>query len=314
MTWYSQAGTPELVCQLKYDARAQDGRAHRRPGAAADAGRGQEEAAAHAAAARAARRQRAGHRPRRWPPASACEDGVIEVTKRTETFRFRDVPSRPVPSLLRGFSAPVNLTIDLSDADLQFLMANDSDLYNRWQAAQDYATRVLVEAVKTLRAGSKPEKPKAFVAALRRQPRRREPRARLPRAVPVPAERERPRPHHRPGRRPAGHPQGAQGAAQGDRHQLCMNACRRLPQARGQGPLLAGAGAGRQAGAAQRRARLPGEPRQGRGRGPRRGAFRQRPQRHRRGEPRCRCSPSCARPSGPRPSSASTSAGRTTTW
>ena len=58
-----------------------------------------------------------------------------------------------MPSLLRGFSAPVNLTIDLSDADLQFLMANDSDLYNRWQAAQDYATRVLVEAVKTVRGG-----------------------------------------------------------------------------------------------------------------------------------------------------------------
>ena len=60
--------------------------------------------------------------------------------------------SRPVPSLLRGFSAPVNLTIELSDADLQFLMANDSDLYNRWQAAQDYATRVLVGAVKAVRA------------------------------------------------------------------------------------------------------------------------------------------------------------------
>jgi aminopeptidase N len=94
------------------------------------------------------------------------EDGVIEVTKRTETYRFRDVPSRPVPSLLRGFSAPVNLTIAHSDADLQFLMANDSDLYNRWQAAQDYATRVLVAAVKALRAGTRPAKPQAYVAAL----------------------------------------------------------------------------------------------------------------------------------------------------
>ena len=71
------------------------------------------------------------------------EGGLLELGKRTETFRFKDVPSRPVPSLLRGFSAPVNLTIDHSEADLQFLMANDSDLYNRWQAAQEYATRVL---------------------------------------------------------------------------------------------------------------------------------------------------------------------------
>ena len=94
------------------------------------------------------------------------DEGLIEVRKRTETFRFRDVPSRPVPSLLRGFSAPVNLSIDLADADLQFLMANDSDLYNRWQAAQDYATRVLVAAVKAIRAGKRPAKPSAFVAAL----------------------------------------------------------------------------------------------------------------------------------------------------
>jgi len=45
-------------------------------------------------------------------------------------------------------------------------MANDSDLYNRWQAAQDYATRVLLEAVKAIRAGERPVKPSAFIAAL----------------------------------------------------------------------------------------------------------------------------------------------------
>ena len=165
MTWYSQAGTPELVCQLKYDARNKTadltiaqvlpptpGEAKKKPlhmpvRLGLLGGNGQDIALTLASGKR-------------------LEDGVVELTKRTETFRFRDVPSRPVPSLLRGFSAPVNLTIPLSDADLQFLMANDSDLYNRWQAAQDYATRVLVEAVKALRAGKRPEKPKAFVAAL----------------------------------------------------------------------------------------------------------------------------------------------------
>ena len=165
MTWYSQAGTPELVCQLKYDARNRTadltvaqvlpptpGEAKKKPlhvplRLGLLGGNGREIDLTLASGKRLA-------------------DGVIEVTKRTETFRFRDVPSRPVPSLLRGFSAPVNLTIGLSDADLQFLMANDSDLYNRWQAAQDYATRVLVASVKALRAGKRPEKPQAFVAAL----------------------------------------------------------------------------------------------------------------------------------------------------
>ena len=70
-----------------------------------------------------------------------------QLTKRARPSASATCPRRPVPSLLRGFSAPVNLTLDLSDADLEFLMANDSDLFNRWQAAKTYATRMLVEAV-----------------------------------------------------------------------------------------------------------------------------------------------------------------------
>jgi aminopeptidase N len=165
MTWYSQAGTPELVCQLKYDARHKSadltiaqvlpptpGEAKKKPlhipvRLGLLGGNGQDLALTLGSGKR-------------------LENGVIELTKRTETFRFKDVPSRPVPSLLRSFSAPVNLTLGLSDSDLEFLMANDSDLYNRWQAAQDYATRVLLEAVKALRAGGRPTRPSAFVAAL----------------------------------------------------------------------------------------------------------------------------------------------------
>src|SRR5262244_1688584 len=156
MTWYSQAGTPELVCQFKYDARHKSADltiAQVLPPTPREAkkkplhipvrlgllgGNGQDLALALASGKR-------------------LENGVIELTKRTETFRFKDVPSRPVPSLMRSFSAPVNLTLGLSDSDLQFLMANDSDLYNRWQAAQDYATRVLVDWVKALHAGNRPE-------------------------------------------------------------------------------------------------------------------------------------------------------------
>ncbi|HJZ42101.1 MAG TPA: aminopeptidase N [Hyphomicrobiaceae bacterium] len=165
MTWYAQAGTPELVCQLKHDARAKTldltiaqvlpptpGEAKKKPlhipvriGLVGDDGR---------------------DLPLRLASGQALEDGLLEIRKRSETFRFRDVPSRPVPSLLRGFSAPANLTIERSDEDLRFLMANDSDLYNRWQAGQDYATRVLVKAVKAIRAGKRPEKPSAVIEAL----------------------------------------------------------------------------------------------------------------------------------------------------
>ncbi len=95
-------------------------------------------------------------------------DGVLEIRKRTEKFRFRDVPSRPVASLLREFSAPVNLTIERTDAELQFLMANDSDLFNRWQAAQDYATRVLIGAIAARRKKERAPQPKGFIEALAR--------------------------------------------------------------------------------------------------------------------------------------------------
>jgi aminopeptidase N len=74
-------------------------------------------------------------------------DGVLSVTKRKQSFRFVDVPSRPVPSLLRDFSAPVNVTLDLADDDVELLMANDADLFNRWQAANRFAADTLVEAV-----------------------------------------------------------------------------------------------------------------------------------------------------------------------
>ena len=76
------------------------------------------------------------------------------------------MPSRPVPSLLRGFSAPVNVTLDLRDDDAEFLMAHDSDLFNRWQAANTYAARTLVEAVAGLTSGKESNRGLRYARAL----------------------------------------------------------------------------------------------------------------------------------------------------
>ena len=165
MTWYSQAGTPELVCDLRYDARTKTAELSVEQVLPPTPGE---------------TKKKPLHMPLRMGLIGAdgrdlplvladgrvVKNGIVELTKRSETFRFKDIPARPVPSLLRGFSAPVNLTIDLSDADLRFLMAHDSDLYNRWQASQDYATRVMIAAVAAIRKGEKAEKPTAFVEAL----------------------------------------------------------------------------------------------------------------------------------------------------
>ena len=51
--------------------------------------------------------------------------------QKEEEFVFSDIAERPVPSLFRGFSAPVRVETDLSDDDLFFLLAHDSDEFNR---------------------------------------------------------------------------------------------------------------------------------------------------------------------------------------
>jgi aminopeptidase N len=73
----------------------------------------------------------------------------VHVTAAEQSFRFVDVPVAPVPSLLRGFSAPVKLDFDYSAADLALLAAHDSDPVNRWDAAQrSYCDAILRAAAR----------------------------------------------------------------------------------------------------------------------------------------------------------------------
>jgi aminopeptidase N len=81
------------------------------------------------------------------------ERGMLVLTKPVETFVFSGLREAPVPSLNRGFSAPVKLIANVSPDDLRFLAAHDSDPFNRWQAMQTLATRLLVDNVAALRAG-----------------------------------------------------------------------------------------------------------------------------------------------------------------
>jgi aminopeptidase N len=164
--WYAQSGTPELVCRLDYD----------RPSKTADLTIEQ----VNVPTAREPNK-RPLHIPIRMGLISGngqdlalkladgrmLADGIVSLTERKQTFRFHDVPSRPFPSLLRGFSAPVRLTIDQTDRELEFLMANDSDLFNRWQAATDYAMRNLIQIAKARMAGKRSSRGISYARALR---------------------------------------------------------------------------------------------------------------------------------------------------
>lgn len=68
--------------------------------------------------------------------------GLIEFTEAEQSFTF-DLPERPVPSLLRGFSAPVILEREAAEGDHAVLLAHDSDPFNRWEAARDMALALL---------------------------------------------------------------------------------------------------------------------------------------------------------------------------
>ncbi|XVF51462.1 hypothetical protein PTKIN_Ptkin04bG0187100 [Pterospermum kingtungense] len=72
---------------------------------------------------------------------------VLRVTKKEEEFVFSDIFERPIPSLLRGYSAPIRLESDLSDSDIFFLLANDSDEFNRWEAGQLLARKLMLNLV-----------------------------------------------------------------------------------------------------------------------------------------------------------------------
>ena len=80
---------------------------------------------------------------------------------------FHGVAEEPVPSLLRGFSAPVKLEFDYSDEQLMFLMANDSDGFNRWDAAQTLSRRVLLDMVAQRRGGRQMQVPDGLITAFR---------------------------------------------------------------------------------------------------------------------------------------------------
>ncbi len=81
---------------------------------------------------------------------------VIHLHRPSETIIFHGIKERPVPSLLRGFSAPVNLSAPLSDDDRAFPALNDSDPVARWQALTGIFNRALLEGAKRIRGGHAP--------------------------------------------------------------------------------------------------------------------------------------------------------------
>ena len=90
---------------------------------------------------------------------------VLLADQAVSTFTFEDVASPPVPSLFRGFSAPVKLS-GITPARARFLAAHDTDPFVRWDSGQQYATRVLLDMIPAWNRGETPDTDPGLIEAL----------------------------------------------------------------------------------------------------------------------------------------------------
>ncbi len=93
---------------------------------------------------------------------------VLQLRHAQQSFVFEGVSERPVLSFLRNFSAPVKVELERSDAQLGFIMAHDSDPFNRWDAGQQLALKYILEQIGVYRDGGSLAVPEIFVTAFRR--------------------------------------------------------------------------------------------------------------------------------------------------
>jgi len=158
--WYSQAGTPELAVSDDYDPVAQRYTLHVAQSCPATPGQSGKQPFVIPLAMGLLGAN--GNLPLRLVDCAdgpACDDSthaVLTIDQPRQSFVFEAVGERPVPSLLRGFSAPVRLQYDYTSEALCALMSRDSDGFVRWDSAQALATRVIVDWEARLLAEQEP--------------------------------------------------------------------------------------------------------------------------------------------------------------
>ncbi len=78
----------------------------------------------------------------------AVETQILELSEPVQTFTFENLREKPIPSILRDFSAPVYLDHTQTNAERAFLLAHDTDPFNKWEAGRDYALDMIERMLK----------------------------------------------------------------------------------------------------------------------------------------------------------------------
>ena len=152
--WYGQAGTPEVTLAEQYDAAARRYTLTLRQHTAPTPGQVDKRALPIPVAMALLA-----------PDGRQVAERMLLLDKATQDFVFDDIDTAPVPSLLRGFSAPVKLS-GLSRERQRFLATHDSDAFVRWDSLQSYAVALMLERIADARRGVDDGLRAAFAAML----------------------------------------------------------------------------------------------------------------------------------------------------
>ena len=136
--WYKQAGTPTLSVHAEYDSQAKTYRLEFTQNCPATPG--QKDKLPFVIPVKLGLLGKQGELP---VNAAGDNETVVELTQAKQQVVFENIDEEPIPSLLRGFSAPVKLDYNYSPDQLAFLMAHDTDGFNRWDACQTLSFMVL---------------------------------------------------------------------------------------------------------------------------------------------------------------------------
>jgi aminopeptidase N len=161
--WYVQAGTPRVEVTDSYNAAEQRYTLHMKQSCPATPGQ-PHKAPFHIPVTLGL----LDAQGRDLVLAEGQTSQVLELVDAEQSFVFEGISSKPVPSLLRGFSAPVKLSYPYSRDELVLLMSHDSDGFNRWDAAQRLAVAVMQELIGSVQAGEALVLDPALIAAFTR--------------------------------------------------------------------------------------------------------------------------------------------------
>ncbi|MCO4761501.1 MAG: aminopeptidase N [Myxococcales bacterium] len=161
--WYSQAGTPHVHATWQYNETEQTLKLSLAQTLAPTPGQATK-LPVHIPVRMALIGPDGAHLPLQQDNGSTAS--VLSFTEAEQSWTFVGVHSQPVPSLLRGFSAPVKLTSDLSAEDLRHLARHDDDAFNRWESIQLLAGREVLRLTADAAAGRPLETNPVFVETM----------------------------------------------------------------------------------------------------------------------------------------------------